>query len=345
MCFLTSTPLNVILGSGTFTGITTLAGALRRLGAEVDILHGAEQPTTEARTCFNEELARRDFSAYDATVGFDLDGYMRPAGAPPHIVCVKGVIADELRFEEGEIRAGLAEQAALEERNLARADHVVTTSRYSAQSIAKGYGYARPIHVIPELIDLDRWQLLFEGVARRANRSGFRWLTVCRFYARKRIDLLLEAMALMPADSRAKLRIVGDGLEGPRWRGVAERLALGERCRFLGDVSYEQLAEEYAHADAFVFPSAQEGFGIVLLEAMAAGLPIVATRSGAIPEVAPDALFAESTPVELAAALARLETCDELRHSLARQSRERVHRFDALAVGRQFQELMESFLQ
>lgn len=349
LCFLTSTPLNVFLGSGTFTGITTLAEALRGLGVEVVILDSGAPATAAARVEFNERLAQRDFSTFDATIGFDLDGYLRPAGSPPHIVCLKGVIADELRFEEGEIRAGLAEQAELERRNLERADHVVATSRYSAQCIVNYYGYTGEISVVPELIDLGRWKELFTGVPPRGERSELRLLTVGRFYARKRIGLLLEAMALLageqPGEPRVRLRIVGDGLEGERWRSLAQKLGLAGRCCFLGDVSYEQLAAEYRYADAFVFPSAQEGFGIVLLEAMAAGVPIIATRSAAIPEVAPHALFAESTPAAIAEAIRRLAGSEDLRRSLAAQGRERVLLFEAGRVAEQFAGLMRKLIQ
>jgi glycosyltransferase involved in cell wall biosynthesis len=345
LCFLTSTPLNVFLGSGTFAGIATLAEALRGMGIEVEILAGGESATTAARIEFNQGLAQRNFSAFDATVGYDLDGYLRPAGSPPHIACLKGVIADELRFEEGEIRAGLAKQAELEYRNLKRADHVVTTSRYSAQCIANYYGYTREVNVVPELIDVGRWNALFGRVPPRSEHLEFRLLTVGRFYTRKRIGLLLEAIALLADESRVHLRIVGEGLEGERWRALAQKLDLAERCRFLGDVSYEHLAEEYRHADAFVFPSAQEGFGIVLLEAMAAGLPIIATRSGAIPEVAPQALFAESTPESFAEAIRRLAKSEDLRQSLAAQGRERVLLFEAKRVAEQFAALMTKLIQ
>jgi glycosyltransferase involved in cell wall biosynthesis len=345
LCFLTSTPLNVFLGSGTFAGITTLAAALRGLRIEVETLDSGAPATAAARIEFNERLAQRDFSTFDATIGFDLDGYLRPTGSPPHIVCLKGVIADELRFEEGEIRAGLAEQAELERRNLERADHVVATSRYSAQCIVKYYGYTRDISVVPELIDLGRWNELFGGVPPRGEHPEFRLLTVGRFYARKRIGLLLEAVALLTGEPHARLRIVGDGLEGGRWQDLAKKLDLGGRCRFLGDVSYEQLAAEYLHADAFVFPSAQEGFGIVLLEAMAAGLPIIATRSAAIPEVAPHALFAESTPAGIAEVIRRLTGSEDLRRSLAAQGRERVLLFEAGRVAEQFAGLMRKLIQ
>src|SRR5260221_8558466 len=84
----------------------------------------------------------------------------------------------------------------------------------------------------------------------------------------------------------AILRIAGGGPELLRLQRLARQLALGERVEFLGHVPLARLAAEYRRADLFCLPSRQEGLGIVFLEAMAAGPPIVAapaTAGAALP--------------------------------------------------------------
>ena len=114
-------------------------------------------------------------------------------------------------------------------------------------------------------------------------------LCVARQYPRKRIgDLLYAAAWLRPRIPAARIRIVG---RGPEWAPLVRlhgALGLGERVALLGDISRERLAEEYANADCFCLPSVQEGFGVVFVEAMAAGLPVVACQAAAVPEVVLD---------------------------------------------------------
>ena len=86
---------------------------------------------------------------------------------------------------------------------------------------------------------------------------------------------------------------VGAGPCGPYLRQLSGELKLDGAVTWLGDISRSQLIAEYNRADIFCLPSVQEGFGIVLLEAMAAGKPIVAARAAAIPEVAPHGLLVE----------------------------------------------------
>ena len=346
LCFLTSTPLNFASGSGTFTGISTLATALERAGVHVDIVNGTQDASAKARLAFNRSIAQLDFSSYDATIGFDLDGFQLTRFGPPHFACLKGVIADELRFETGDVREELSVQANYERQNVARAAHIITTSQYSARCIKTYYAPTAGISVIPEPIDLQHWSSLFQGVSRRRPTGAFTLLCVCRFYPRKRLSLLLDAMALLrklAPQTGVALRIVGNGPERDQLHAQASSLNLGGTCCFLGDLDIHELASEYQNSSAFVFPSAQEGFGIVLLEAMAAGKPIIATRSAAIPEVVPHALFANGDrPEDLARAILRLATDEQLQLNLARRSRQRVRQFDASQVARQFIELVEN---
>jgi N-acetyl-alpha-D-glucosaminyl L-malate synthase BshA len=84
----------------------------------------------------------------------------------------------------------------------------------------------------------------------------------------------------------ARLLFVGDGPERVRAQQLAEELGLGERVLFLGKQS--SVAELLSCSDLFVLPSEHEAFGLVALEAMACGVPVIATRVGGIPEVVTD---------------------------------------------------------
>lgn len=239
----------------------------------------------------------------------DLDGFLwARRRSLPFVVSLKGVIADELKNERGLVRGLLAIQARWERLNARRADVVLAPSRYSAGVARREYGVgAERIAVVPEPIELERWKSHFAAAPSRP-RSGPTILCVARMYPRKRVgDLLMAAALLRPRIPGIRVRIVG---RGPGWEGAVRAhaaLGLGDRVLLLGDVSRDRLAEEYANADIFCLPSVQESFGLVFLEAMAAGLPIVACRAAAIPEVVEDGvvglLVSPRDPAGLARAL------------------------------------------
>lgn len=347
--FLTSTPLNVKQGSGTFAGISTLARALAGLGVQVDLVTPRRRfPVyTLQRLWFNERLRWLAAAACDAVVGFDMDGY-RIAGRAgrPHVASIKGVIADEMRFERGLTRATMALQAACEARHVRRADLVITTSRYAASRIRELYGLTRQPVVIPELIDLAGWRELFARNPARPDPDRFTVLSVCRFYPRKRLAVLLRATAaLRRRIPRLELRIVGGGPEARKLRRLAEALDLGPHVRWLGDVAQDDLAREYQRADVFCLPSVQEGFGIVFLEAMAAGKAIVAARAAAVPEVVRQGLLVEpEDPEALAVALETLYREPALRRELGHTGRAEVETYDAPRVAQRFLEVIRGLL-
>jgi len=133
------------------------------------------------------------------------------------------------------------------------------------------------------------------------------------------------------------VRIVGNGPCDARWRRLAQELRLESTVTWLGDVSRAQLAAEYRRASVFAMPSVQEGFGIVLLEAMAAGKPIAASRAASIPEVAPHATLVEPDNADaLACGIECLWKNPDARAAQARAGAEWVQRFDAPRVARQF---------
>ncbi len=332
--------MDVHRGSGCYVGIRTLGEGLRRLGVTVSVVTPRTilPVFTATRVLFNEALRWRHFRA-DVTIGVDADGYTVAGrrNAPPHVACIKGVLADALPYETGRTRTSLALQARLEAVHARRADLVITISDYCAQRLAELYG-VRDAVVVPELIDLDAWRNLFRANAAGVNPRKFTVLSVCRFYPRKRLEVLLRAAAILRETiPQLQIRIVGNGPERKRLMQVSEELRLKQVVQWVGDVSIAELAEEYNRSDMFCLPSVQEGFGIVFLEAMAAGKPIVAARAAAVPEVVRHGILVEPQNVEaLAEAILRLYQDPDLRRSLSSDGLRDVERFGIDRVAKRF---------
>jgi len=163
-------------------------------------------------------------------------------------------------------------------------------------------------------------------------------LSVCRFYPRKRLDILLARAGLLRSTiPELEIRIVGNGPEHSRLQGICKELDLETVVQWLGDASMSCLAEEYNRCDVFCLPSVQEGFGIVLLEAMAAGKPIVAARAAAIPELVRNGILVEpENPEALAEAICRLYGDLELRRSLGSAGLVDVEQFEMNRVAARF---------
>ena len=169
-------------------------------------------------------------------------------------------------------------------------------------------------------IAADRIRVLRNGVDlalfRPADRAAARarlglkrrtLLSVGHLIERKGHHLVIEALASTPD---IDLLIAGDGEGEPRLRASCAKLGVESRVRFLGSVPHEELPAIYGAADALVLASSREGWPNVLLEAMACGTPVVATRVWGSPEVVADAAAGElveaRTAPAIAAGIARL---------------------------------------
>jgi glycosyltransferase involved in cell wall biosynthesis len=340
LLFITAVPLDVRRGSGCYVGTRTLVEALHHLGKSVAIVKPwMTSPIYVAtRILFNETLRWRHFDA-DVTIGIDADGYANASrkNLPPHIACIKGVLGDAVPFERGGTRFSMSIQARLEAKHARRANLVITVSNYCAQRLEELYG-VRGAVVVPELIDLDAWRHLFGASPAGSDAGKFTILSVCRFYPRKRLEILLRAAALLRRMTpELEVRIVGNGPEFRKLSNICSDLRLGSIVRWLGDLSLAELAAEYKRAQVFCLPSVQEGFGIVFLEAMAAGKPIVAARAAAIPEVVRNGILVEpDNPEALAEALVRLYHDPDLRRDLASAGLRDVEQFEMHRVAIRF---------
>jgi glycosyltransferase involved in cell wall biosynthesis len=339
---LSSTPANPTEGSGTFVATAGLVRGLSDLGVDVTVrpLGARTGFHTFDRFRYNAAIALRPPDA-DVVIGVDLDGFLwaRRRRRTRFVVSVKGVIADEATHERGVVHALLSLQARWERANTRRADVVVAPSRYAADTAARLYGLdATTVCSVPEPIDLAGWRARLEAAPRRSPGPPT-VLSVARMYPRKRLtDLLEAARLLVERIPDLQIRIVGNGPEYAALTAQHARLGLGARVRFLGDVSARELAVEYASADLFCLPSVQEAFGIVFAEAMAAGLPVVACRAAAIPEIVDDGrsglLVSPRRPDELASAIEQLVRNREMRRELGTTGMTRVSAFDLPRVAR-----------
>ena len=186
---------------------------------------------------------------------------------------------------------------------LESAARVTAVSRAHAASIAQWI--ERPIDVMPNFIDETRF-----ARAIRAPNDPFRFLSVGHLVPQKGFDVLLRALALCHArGDRMHLSIVGKGYEEDSLRAIVRELGLDAAVAWLGAPERASMPEIYRAADAFVLASRHESFGVVVIEALASGLPVVATRCGGPEEiVTPEVgeLAPTDDPAALADAMSRL---------------------------------------
>jgi glycosyltransferase involved in cell wall biosynthesis len=152
-------------------------------------------------------------------------------------------------------------------------------------------------------------------------------ISVARLSAEKDFPTLLHAMNLARKEApELKLRLVGDGPERPRLEALANELGLHDCVEFRGDC--RDVPQQLAGAAMYVSSSVTEGISLTLLEAMAVGLPVIATAVGGNPEIVEDSLTGRlvpaSNPEKLAAALVDLSRRPELWRTWGEAGRQRV---------------------
>jgi glycosyltransferase involved in cell wall biosynthesis len=356
IAFLDSWLQDVTEGSGTAAAIGGLAGALVARGHTVERLvpEGAwPRNLLLRRLWFNLSLPKRLAAAagrYDLVVGFDIDGFRVAHRCPvPYVCCIKGVLAEESRCESGWPRLMLWGLSRLERLNARRAPLVLSTSRYCCARIEQHYGVAAGrLRLVPEGIDTGLWNPAAEDPVALAAlddaRDPHTVLCVARQYPRKRVaDLITAFAAVHQRLPSARLVVIGDGPEHGALRELVQRLGLGVVVQLPGALADDGAVRDwYRRSAVFCLPSIQEGFGIVFLEAMASGLPVVSTTATAIPEVVPHGraglLVPPRDPQALAEALLKLLTDAELQQSCRAYGRGHVGPFSWDRVAERFLE-------
>ncbi|HEX6608275.1 MAG TPA: glycosyltransferase [Chloroflexia bacterium] len=241
-----------------------------------------------------------------------------------------GHMKNEVAKHERDREVGL--RIAMETRLVAQADRIVSPTSTERAQLAWYYG-ADPerVTVIPCGVDTRLFRPRDQHAARqRLNLPGGRLLLfVGRIERLKGIDTLLEAASLLaarPGYDDLRVLIVGGDLESngdnPELRRVqrlAEELCINDRVDFLGSQPQTELPHFYAAADLTIMPSHYESFGMVALESMACGTPVVASRVGGLARLVKDGETGILVPEEEPTALA-MQIHATLQHDCEREA-------------------------
>lgn len=205
-----------------------------------------------------------------------------------------------------------------------RVRRIVTSSEFVRAKLLRRFGLpAKSVTVIPGGVDMD---VFHPGASHRLDFPPRYVLFVGSLQQRKNLPRLLEAWEQVK-DSVPDTWLVIAGAGGEAFRPV--RLAAAGRVKFLGPVAEVDLPGLYARAALFILPSLDEGFGLPVLEAMACGVPVAASRAGALPEVVGNAgLFFDPLEArEITGAIRSGLTDGSLRDSLRENGLERARHF------------------
>lgn len=165
---------------------------------------------------------------------------------------------------------------------LARTSHLTAISNYLLNR-AKRLGYKGLATLIPNGVDLDKFQ---QTTYNRQPTADVTLVTTSRLVQKNGVEDIIEAMKFLPENF--KLKVIGSGPLEKNLKFKIKNLKLEGRVEMLGEIQHDDIPRHLHEADIFVRPSLSEGQGIAFLEAMAAGIPVIATPVGGIPDFLTD---------------------------------------------------------
>jgi len=156
----------------------------------------------------------------------------------------------------------------------AAANGVISVSNALAQKIKKNTGISSC--VIPNIVDTEA----FNSIERKQH-DGFNFVSVSSLIEIKHIGDLVRAFKIVHEEfPDTKLCIIGDGRERENIKALIDNFHIGDSVRMTGTITRSEIANIFSEMDCFVLPSESETFGVAYIEAMAAGLPVIATKCG-----------------------------------------------------------------
>jgi L-malate glycosyltransferase len=207
-----------------------------------------------------------------------------------------------------------------------RAKFVISNSE-GLKQLAQKTNSEQKIEIIPNGVDIQ----MFKPAAEKKQSGYVRILSVSRLTPRKGLRYLIQAMKILLENPslvekvKIELQIIGDGDEKNALEQLSNELGISYAVKFLGRISHENLAPYYSEADIFCLPSLNEGMSNTVLEALATGMPIVATKTGGTEELVLDGksgfFVAQKSAEDLAEKLESLINDEALRLRFGQASR------------------------
>ncbi|HWM45365.1 MAG TPA: glycosyltransferase [Xanthobacteraceae bacterium] len=318
---------------------------LRALGWRIDVIDigtGFPQPTAEQRAAALQRLAAAATDGALIIDGLAFGAMPQEAAALARTHRLIALVHHPLALETGLAPEQAAALRASERAALAQARRVIASSAFTARLIASDYGVAQARINVAEP-GTDRVE--------RAEGSGsdiVHVLAVGALVPRKGYDTLVAALARL-SDLPWRLTLAGDMTRSvetvAKLKAAIAQANLAARITLAGALPDEALAAAYRSADVFVAPSHLEGYGMAVARAIAHGLPVVATRGGALVETIGDAglLVAPGEPEALAGALRRVISEASVRQELRAAARAAAGRLPTWRdTARQFAQALEA---
>lgn len=212
-----------------------------------------------------------------------------------------------------------------------QSEAVTTVSKSLRTDTYENFNIEREIQVIPNFIDVERFGKLNKEHFKQAIAPfGEKILLhISNFRKVKRIQDIIRSFDLIRRKIPSKLLLIGDGPERPRMQELCRELGTCDDIRFLG--KQEAIDELLAVADAFVMASERESFGLAALEAMAAGVPVISSNAGGLPELNIDGetgfVFEIADVQAMADAAIKMLSDQELHIQMRKNAKARAHIF------------------
>jgi len=209
-----------------------------------------------------------------------------------------------------------------------KADYLTVISNYLYNRALRN-GVKVPIEIVPNGVDLEKFNRVkgapFDhDLGIKLNEKVI--ITVSRLVKKNGVDDLIKAGQYLKLPF--KILIIGSGPDEKKLKRLTKKLDLEEKILFLSHIQYDDLPKYYSIADVFVRPSLSEGLGNVFLEAMAAGVPIIGTSVGGIPDFLQDretGLFCQvRNPKSIAQKIEEILIDEPLRETIIRKGRQLV---------------------
>ncbi len=212
------------------------------------------------------------------------------------------------------------------------------------------FGIKKPITIIPCGVDITRFKKQEKGYLRKkiGLKNGKILLYVGRLGKEKSIDFLLKAFKAIHAKNKTiNLVLVGEGLEKKNLQELTEKFAIEKNVYFAGEINSSEINKVYADADIFVFASQTETQGMVILEALASGVPVVAIYDKVYDGViinGENGILTKKDPDKFAKACLKILESPSYRDKLSKKTFENIKNFSLSETAMSMEKLYKKLI-